>query len=93
MQLLNKEMTSKKERVVKVVQFVEGNFLCALVDYMIDIANEKTDFNGDIVLFKPIEFSNLGMFHKQGCQYTVSLRGNVDGEAKVINRLIFISQI
>lgn len=88
MQLLNKEMTGKKERPVKVVQFGEGNFLRAFVDYMIDIANEKTDFNGDIVLIKPIEFGNLEMFHKQDCQYTVSLRGNVDGEAKVINRQI-----
>ena len=89
MQLLNKEMTGKKERPVKVVQFGEGNFLRAFVDYMIDIANEKTDFNGDIVLIKPIEFGNLEMSHKQDCQYTVSLRGNVDGEAKVINRQIF----
>ena len=88
MQLLNKEMTGKKERPVKVVQFGEGNFLRAFVDYMIDIANEKTDFNGDIVLIKPIEFGNLEMFHKQDCQYTVSLRGNVDDEAKVINRQI-----
>ncbi len=88
MQLLNKEMTGKKERPIKVVQYGEGNFLRAFVDYMIDIANEKTDFNGDIVLIKPIEFGNLDMFHKQDCQYTVSLRGNVDGKATVINRQI-----
>ena len=48
MQLLNKEMTGKKERPIKVVQFGEGNFLRAFVDYMIDIANEKTDFNSEI---------------------------------------------
>ena len=88
MQLLNKELTGKKERPIKVVQFGEGNFLRAFVDYMIDIANEKTDFNGDIVLIKPIEFGNLEMFHKQDCQYTVSLRGNVNGEAAVLNRQI-----
>ena len=88
MQLLNKEMTGKKERPIKVVQFGEGNFLRAFVDYMIDIANEKTDFNGDIVLIKPIEFGNLKMFHDQECQYTVSLRGNVNGEATVLNRQI-----
>ena len=70
------------------MQFGEGNFLRAFVDYMIDIANEKTDFNGDIVLIKPIEFGNLEMFHKQDCQYTVSLRGNVNGEAAVLNRQI-----
>ena len=88
MESLNKQMTGKKSRPIKVVQFGEGNFLRAFVDYMIDIANEQGKFDGDIVLIKPIEFGNLEMFHKQDCQYTVSLRGIVDGEAKVLNRQI-----
>lgn len=88
MEILNKQMTGKKERPIKVVQFGEGNFLRAFVDYMIDIANEQGKFDGDIVLIKPIEFGNLDNFHKQDCQYTVSLRGMVDGEAKVLNRQI-----
>ena len=88
MERLNKKMTGKKERPIKVVQFGEGNFLRAFVDYMIDIANEQGKFDGDIVLIKPIPFCNLDMFHEQDCQYTVSLRGVVDGEAKVLNRQI-----
>ena len=58
------------------------------MDYMIDIANEQGRFDGDIVLVKPISFGNLDNFHSQDCQYTVSLRGIVDGEAKVINRQV-----
>lgn len=88
MEILNKAMTGKKERPIKVVQFGEGNFLRGFVDYMIDIANEQGKFDGDIVLIKPIEFGNLEMFHRQECQYTVSLRGIVDGEARVLNRKI-----
>ena len=88
MDILNKAKTGKKERPIKVVQFGEGNFLRGFVDYMIDIANEQGKFDGDIVLIKPIEFGNLDMFHKQDCQYTVSLRGNVNGEAKIINRIV-----
>ena len=88
MDTLNRTMTNKKERPVKAVQFGEGNFLRAFVDYMIDIANEEGRFDGDIVLIKPIEFGNLENFHRQGCQYTVSLRGMVDGEAKIINRQV-----
>lgn len=88
MEVLNKTMTGKKERPIKVVQFGEGNFLRAFVDYMIDIANEQGRFDGDIVLIKPIEFGSLDSFHKQDCQYTVSLRGIVDGEAKVLNRQV-----
>ena len=88
MELLNKQKTGKKERPVKVLQFGEGNFLRAFVDYMIDIANEQGTFDGDIVLVKPIEFGSLERFHNQECQYTVQLRGNVDGEAKKINRVV-----
>lgn len=88
MEILNSKLTGRKARPVKVVQFGEGNFLRGFVDYMIDIANEQGKFDGDIVLIKPIEFGNLEMFHKQDCQYTVSLRGIVDGEAKILNRKI-----
>ncbi len=88
MEVLNKSMSNRKERPVKVVQFGEGNFLRAFVDYMVDIANEKGTFDGDIILIKPIEFGNLDNFHKQDCQYTVSLRGNVNGEGKIINRVV-----
>lgn len=88
MELLNAEKTGKKQRPIKVLQFGEGNFLRAFVDYMIDIANESGKFDGDIVLVKPIEFGNLDMFHAQDCQYTVCLRGMVDGEPKVIKRVI-----
>lgn len=88
MELLSRQKTGKVERPVKVLQFGEGNFLRAFVDYMIDIANEKGEFDGDIVLVKPIEFGSLKFFHDQECQYTVQLRGIVDGEAKKINRVI-----
>lgn len=88
MELISRKMTGKKERPVKVLQFGEGNFLRAFVDYMIDIANEQGKFDGDIVLVKPIEFGNLERFHNQECQYTVQLRGRVDGEPKKINRIV-----
>lgn len=88
MELLNRNKTGKKERPIRVLQFGEGNFLRAFVDYMIDIANESGKFNGDIVLVKPIEFGTLDRFHAQECQYTVQLRGIVDGEAKKINRVV-----
>lgn len=88
MELLSKSKTGKKERPVKVLQFGEGNFLRGFVDYMIDIANEKGEFDGDIVLVKPIEFGTLDRFHAQESQYTVSLRGIVDGEATIQNRIV-----
>ena len=88
MEILGKTMTAKKVRPVKIAQFGEGNFLRGFVDYMIDIANEQGKFDGDIVMIKPTASGNLEKFHRQDCQYTVSLRGIVDGQAKVLNRQI-----
>lgn len=88
MELLSRSKTGKKERTIKVLQFGEGNFLRGFVDYMIDIANEKGEFDGDIVLVKPIEFGTLDRFRSQECQYTVSLRGIVDGKPAVLNRIV-----
>ena len=88
MELLSRSKTGKKERPIKVLQFGEGNFLRGFVDYMIDIANEKGEFDGDIVLVKPIEFGTLDRFRAQECQYTVSLRGIVDGKSTVLNRIV-----
>ncbi|MBR2924538.1 MAG: tagaturonate reductase [Clostridia bacterium] len=85
--LANKEQATLK-RPVKVLQFGEGNFLRAFVDYMIDIANEKTDFNGGIVLVKPIPSGSMDSFHEQDCRYTVVLRGLVAGQPTEMTRLI-----
>lgn len=88
MQRLNKSISKAVDRPIKVLQFGEGNFLRAFVDYMFDVVNEKTDFNGSVAIVKPIEFGNLDRFHEQECQYTLQLRGMVDGEARKETRII-----
>lgn len=88
METLSKKMVNVKERPIKVLQFGEGNFLRAFVDYMFDICNEKGFFDGSIVLAKPIEFGSLEQFTKQDNIYTVSLRGIQEGKAQVTNRII-----
>lgn len=88
MERLSAALSPAATRLVKVLQFGEGNFLRAFVDYFIDIANEKTDFNGSVVLVKPIPFGSLDMFHAQDCRYTVLLRGLVDGQPVEQSRLV-----
>lgn len=82
------EIYTRKPKDIKIVQFGEGNFLRAFVDYMVDIANEKGVFNGDIAIVKPIAFGNLDRFHNQDNIYTVSLRGKMNGETYVENRIV-----
>lgn len=88
METLDERLARKKEQPIKVIQFGEGNFLRGFVDYMLDIANEQNLFHGDIVMVKPIEFGSLDKFHQQNCCYTVSLRGLVNGNESVINRIV-----
>ncbi|BCJ95133.1 altronate oxidoreductase [Anaerocolumna cellulosilytica] len=88
MDTLSNKLIQGTDRPVKVLQFGEGNFLRAFVDYMIDVVNEAGLFNGNIALVKPISFGNLDVFHKQDCKYTVSLRGKENGEIKQINRVV-----
>ncbi|MEA5017338.1 MAG: tagaturonate reductase [Erysipelotrichaceae bacterium] len=88
MQLLSKTNSDHKKRPIKVVQFGEGNFLRAFVDYMIDIANEQELFNGNIVIVKPIAQGSLDEFKRQDGQYTVQLRGLIDGCEYIESRVI-----
>lgn len=90
MKAINEILTDKKERPIKAIQFGEGNFLRAFVDYMFDILNEKTDFNGSIVILKPIEFGSVEQFAKQNNEYTVLLRG-VSGEKEIVEKRVITS--
>ena len=62
-------------RKEKVIQFGEGGFLRGFVDWMLDIANEKTDFNGSVVVVQPIENGLCDVLEAQGCAYTHLCRG------------------
>lgn len=88
MKSLNKEMIQKKEHPIRVVQFGEGNFLRAFVDYMIDVANEAGVFDGSIAIVKPISFGNLEGFQKQDNLYTVVLRGKENGQTVNDSRIV-----
>ena len=83
-----KNRAQRIERPIRVAQFGEGNFLRAFVDYMLDIANEKGVFDGNITIIKPIPFGSLERFDRQDCLYTVVLRGRADGKTVEDQRLI-----
>ncbi len=67
---------------VKVLQFGEGNFLRAFVNYFMDIANEKTGWNGKAALIQPIAaFPQMAdWLTEQEGLYTLYLRGNEKGQ-------------
>ena len=83
-----KDKAVRKDYPIKVMQFGEGNFLRAFVDYMIDIANENRVFGGSIAIVKPISFGNLDVFREQDDLYTVLLRGKENGKVVKKSRII-----
>ena len=72
----------------KVMQFGEGNFLRAFVDDFIDIANEKADYNGKVVLVQPIAQGLTELINQQEGLYTLYLRGSENGEKVDEKRVI-----
>ena len=75
-----KETVSKVQRPVKVLQFGEGNFLRAFVDWIIDLLNEKGDFNGSVMMVQPLAKGMGDMINEQNGLYTTVLRGVKDGK-------------
>jgi len=70
----------KKEAPEKVLQFGEGNFLRAFVDYWFELANEKADWNGKVCLLQPISMGLTDMINAQDGLYTLYLRGSENGQ-------------
>ena len=72
----------------RVLQFGEGNFLRAFVDYFIDVLNEKAGFNSKVVLCQPIAPGLADMINEQEGLYTLFLRGFQDGQEVNKKRVI-----
>jgi tagaturonate reductase len=73
----------------RIVQFGEGNFLRAFVDWQIDLLNEHTDLNAGIVVVRPIDTDFPPSLNTQDGLYTTIIRGlNEQGEAVSDARLI-----
>lgn len=77
-----------QKRPVKVLQFGDGNFLRGFVDWMIDILNEKTDFNGDVQIIRPLRKGRPTGANEQDGLYHVQIRGLQKGKTVSENRLI-----
>ena len=72
----------------KVLQFGEGNFLRAFVDYWFDLANERAGWNGKCVLVQPIPSGLTHRINEQEGLYTLYLQGSENGKATRYKRVI-----
>ena len=93
MKPLNKQFAPKSVMPEKVIQFGEGNFLRAFVDWIIWNMDQKTDFNGSVVVVQPIEHGMVDWLNAQDCLYHVNLQGRENGKAvNTLERIDVISR-
>lgn len=72
MKKLNRTTASSPQtRPVKVLQFGGGNFLRGFADWMIDLANEKADFNGAVQIIKPTPGKDDTLNAQQGLFHVI----------------------
>lgn len=73
----------------RIIQFGEGNFLRAFIDWQIDLLNEHTDLNSGVVIVRPIQSDFPPSLSTQDGLYTTIIRGlNEQGDAVSDARLI-----
>lgn len=73
----------------KIIQFGEGNFLRAFLDWQLDQLNELTDLNAGVVVVRPIDSGFPPSLDTQDGLYTTFIRGiNAQGLAVSESRII-----
>jgi len=89
MKKLNRATASAPQlRPIKVLQFGSGNFLRAFTDWMIDILNEQTDFNGAIQIIQSTSSGKGDLLNEQEGLYHVIVNGIRNGQHIQEARLI-----
>lgn len=78
MERLNRQNVKANNYTEKVIQFGEGNFLRAFIDWIIWKTNQKTDFNASVVIVQPIERGLVDVLNEQDGLYHLNLQG-IDG--------------
>ncbi|MBF4488176.1 tagaturonate reductase [Flavobacterium sp. CSZ] len=81
MKQLNRKNTGlEKLQPIKVVQFGEGNFLRAFVDYAFHKLNKEVDFNAGIAMVQPLKDGMVHLINDQDGLYTLFMNGIKKGE-------------
>ena len=81
MKALDRQTAQAAKYPTKVIQFGEGNFLRAFVDWIIWNTNKATDFNAGVVVVQPIDRGMVDMLNSQDGLYHVNLQGIDKGQA------------
>ena len=81
MEKLNRNNVQAKKYPEKIIQFGEGNFLRAFVDWIVWKTDKATDFNAGVVVVQPIDRGMVDVLNGQDGLYHLNLQGIDKGEA------------
>lgn len=73
--LSRKELGIEDKLPVKVLQFGEGNFLRAFVDYAFQKLNDEANFNAGVAVVQPLDKGLVKLLSDQDGLYTLFLKG------------------
>lgn len=85
---LNRTNFKTGERPIKIMQFGEGNFLRAFVDWIIQNLNDSGVINSDVAVVQPMPMGRVKDLENQDGLYTVCLEGIDKGEKVQSKRVI-----
>lgn len=86
---LNRERTGLTKKLpVRVVQFGEGNFLRAFVNYIIDKLNKEAGFNAGVAVIQPLPSGLVNVLNQQDGLYTLFMKGIRNGKEIEENEVI-----
>ncbi len=80
--------TKSVQRPVKILQFGEGNFLRAFVDWILQNLNDSGVINANVAVVQPMPMGRVAELAKQDGLYTVCLEGIDKGEKVQSRRII-----
>lgn len=79
METLSRKLYNKVERPIRIMQFGEGNFLRAFIDWFIDEMNKQADFNTNVVVVQPLANGRVMDLKAQDGLYTLMMEGVIEG--------------
>lgn len=80
MKQLNRTNVQANKYPERIIQFGEGNFLRAFVDWIIFNMNQKAGFNSSVVIVQPLEIGMVNSLNEQDGLYHVNLQGLQNGK-------------
>ena len=89
MNLLNRTTVNTKKYPTKIVQFGDGNFLRAFIDWIVHELNNQSDFNSGITIIKARSGQGkLPILNEQEGLFTLFLKGLKNGEVRNEHQII-----